>query len=49
MKHYFINGWRESRSYFMSIGRFTEEEVEYMEQTGEEIKRGSNVFRIEVE
>lgn len=48
MKYYFINGWRENRNYFMSIGNFTERDMEYMEKTGEEITRGGNTFRIEV-
>lgn len=42
---YYINGWRESKSYFLSFG-FTLEELKQME-AGETIKRESNVFWIE--
>ena len=46
-KTYGINGWRESRSYFLSFG-FTSEEIERMEN-GEVIKRGENEYYIEVQ
>ena len=46
MKRYYINGWREGRSYFMSFG-FTENEIDRMEN-GETINRNGNEFRIEV-
>lgn len=41
---YCINGWEESRSYFMSFG-FTRDEVTRMED-GEVIKREDNEFSI---
>lgn len=44
---YFINGWREGRSYFLSF-RFTQEEIDRM-VNGETIVRGTNEFSIEVE
>lgn len=46
MKAFYINGWREKRSYFMNFG-FTEKEVEAMEN-GEIIIRNGNEYRIEV-
>lgn len=42
---YYINGWRETRRYFLSFG-FTAEEIEQM-KNGEVIKRGENEYRIE--
>lgn len=45
---YYINGWREGRSYFLSLGRFTEDEIERM-ISGETIAKGNNEFSIEVE
>lgn len=47
-KTYFINGWREGRSYFLSLGRFSEEDLSRME-AGEVIARNGNEFRIEME
>lgn len=44
---YFINGWKESKSYFLSFG-FTLEELKQME-AGETLKRGNNVFGIELD
>lgn len=41
---YYINGWRESKSYFMSFG-FTASELKRMED-GEIIKREQNEFWI---
>ena len=43
---YCINGWRESKSYFMSYG-FTADEIDRMKNGGI-IKRGNNVFSIEI-
>lgn len=40
-KTYYINGWEESKSYFMSFG-FTRSEIEKMEN-GEEIRRVDSV------
>lgn len=42
---YYINGWRESKSYFLSYG-FTLEELKQME-AGETLQKGNNVFWIE--
>lgn len=44
---YCINGWEESRSYFMSFG-FSSQSVEDM-IAGKVIVRGDNEFSIEVE
>lgn len=41
---YIINGWEESKSYFLSFG-FTEEELQEMENGGV-IKRDGNTFWI---
>lgn len=50
-KTYYINGWEESKSYFMSFG-FTQNEISRMEQ-GESIRRidsvSDNTFAIKVE
>lgn len=43
---YMINGWRESRSYFMSF-RWNTDEIERM-IAGETIIRNGNEFSIEV-
>lgn len=40
-KKYIINGWEESKSYFMSFG-FTRKEIDRME-SGEEIRRTDSV------
>ena len=49
-KTYYINGWEESRNYFMSFG-FTQKEIDRMEN-GEEIRRidsvSDNRFAIKV-
>lgn len=45
---YFVNGWREGKNYFFRLGRFTEEELERLEN-GETITKGGNDFRIEKE
>ena len=42
---YYINGWRESKGYFLSFG-FTKSEIERMEQ-GETIRRDGNEYRME--
>lgn len=47
MKRYYINGWRESKSYFLSFG-FSEGEINRME-SGETISRNGNEYRIEFE
>lgn len=41
---YYINGWRESKSYFMSFG-FTEAEIKSME-SGRPLMREYNIFEI---
>lgn len=46
-KTYFINGWREGKSHFMSFG-FTQREIDRMEN-GEVISRDGNEFWIIVE
>ena len=50
MREYFINGWRESKAYFLSFG-FTRSELERME-SGEVINRAdsvsNNTFSIKV-
>ena len=43
---YYINGWRESKSYFLSFG-FTLEELKQME-AGKTLRKGNNVFWIEL-
>lgn len=43
---YYINGWRESRSYFMDLGRFTTYELNSL-LNGETVKKYGNEFRIE--
>lgn len=40
--HYYINGWREGRRYFLSFG-FTREEIGRM-LDGELITKGTNKF-----
>ena len=44
---YYINGWKESRSYFFSLGRFTEEEYAEL-LSGNVISKGDNDFWIEL-
>lgn len=44
---YYINGFREGKSYFYSFG-FTESERESLER-GEIVKKGDNEFWIEYE
>ena len=44
---YYINGWTENRSYFMQLGRFTQNEIARM-IAGEVIKKGNNEYWIEV-
>ena len=50
-KTYLINGWEESKSFFMSFG-FTQKEIDRMED-GEEIRRtdsvSDNTFAIKVD
>lgn len=46
MTRYYINGWEESRSYFKSVGRFTEEEKEKLKK-GETVEKHGDTFRIE--
>lgn len=48
LKTYYINGWRMGRSYFISLGRFAEEDPTRME-AGETITRNGNKFWIVVE
>lgn len=43
---YYINGWKESKSYFLSFG-FSHNEIEQMKK-GESIFRDGNEYRIEV-
>lgn len=42
---YYINGWKEGKSYFLSFG-FTEDEINRM-IAGETISRDGNEFWIE--
>ena len=44
---YYINGWEESKSYFMSFG-FTRQEKEDMME-GKVVVRGDNEFTIKIE
>lgn len=46
MKRYYINGFREGERYFRRLGRFTEEEIERLEN-GEVVIKGENEFYIE--
>lgn len=43
---YYINGWRESKNYFMELGRFTDEELKMLE-CGDIVIKGANEFYIE--
>ena len=45
-EQFYINGWRESRSYFFRFG-FTEEEVARM-RNGETVNKNGNEYRIEI-
>ena len=42
---YFINGWKESKSYFFSVGHFTEREIESL-NSGVVVEKGGNTFYI---
>lgn len=44
---YFINGWEESRSYFYSIGRFTDLEKEKL-KNGDVVEKNENSFHIDL-
>ena len=44
-ERYFINGWEEGRSYFFSVGSFTEQQVNQMRR-GETVTYNGNEFRI---
>lgn len=46
-RKYYINGWREGKSYFYSLvyGRFTDQELERLER-GEAVTKGDNEFQI---
>ena len=44
---FYINGWREGRSYFFSIGQFTEDEIEML-MSGEIVTKNGNEFYIEI-
>lgn len=43
---YYIDGWKESRAYFQSIGRFTEDEWNRLE-SGETLIKDGKSFWIE--
>ena len=43
--YYYVNGWRETRSYFMNLGNFSGNEVQRMID-GEIITKGENTFYI---
>lgn len=45
---FMVNGWRESRSYFQSVGRFTKDEWDRM-VAGETITKNGNEFSIVIE
>lgn len=45
-KKYYINGWQESRGYFLSHG-FTTDEIDRMER-GEILNRDGNEYRIDI-
>lgn len=49
-RRFFVNGWKESRSYFMSLvnGNITSDQQRRL-LNGEEITIGDNTFRIEHE
>lgn len=42
---YYINGWQESRSYFMSVGHFTTYEMNAL-LNGETVIKNGNEFYI---
>lgn len=50
LKEYYVNGWKEGKSFFLSFG-FTRNELERMEN-GEEIRRidsvSDNTFSIKI-
>lgn len=41
--YFYINGWRESKRYWESIGNFTEDEIKQM-QAGEVVSKCGNEF-----
>lgn len=43
---YYINGWQESRSYFMSVGHFTTYEINAL-LNGDIVKKNGNEFWVE--
>ena len=43
---FYINGWREGRTHFYSVGHFTEEEKEML-NNGEIVTKNGNEFYIE--
>lgn len=45
LEKYFINGWEYGRSYFLSLGRFTENEREEL-NAGKIIRKRGNEFWI---
>lgn len=47
-RRYFINGWRESKNYFLRVGHFTHDELDRLDN-GETIKKGGNDYRIDTE
>lgn len=44
-KRYMINGFEEGKNYFLLLGRFTDSELEQMED-GEVLTKGENRFWI---
>ena len=45
---FFINGWRESKSYFYGSGKFTRDEIDKL-NNGEIVKKNGNEYRITCE
>lgn len=45
-KIYIVNGWRESKEYFFSIGCFTDREKQMLED-GKTVEKFGDTFRIE--
>ena len=46
MMRYMVNGWSEKETYFLSIGHFTEEEMNALED-GETVFKNGNMFYME--
>ncbi len=46
MMRYMVNGWSEKETYFLSIGHFTEEEMNALAD-GETVTKNGNMFYME--